>query len=168
MVNFSIPRKMRIPGWGVMGLQLSEFNVFRRRGQVRLSAAIFAGSESNRGVLCWVEGFYPATLAIFWKNPDQGFSTFLEWCVDTVGRRNQSVKGHFRHSGLTIEYSQNYSNKLHRVQNDSDYVWSNNAKFNPLCSGPCIDGTGFTSATETDYDDAPFLFHYVQVLEWVI
>jgi hypothetical protein len=40
----------------------------------------------------------------------------------------------------------------------------NNAKFNPLYSGPCIDGTGFTSATETDYDDAPFLFHYVQVL----
>jgi len=37
------------------------------------------------------------------KNPDQGFNTFLEWCVDTVGRRKQSAEGHFRNSGLTIE-----------------------------------------------------------------
>jgi hypothetical protein len=36
-------------------------------------------------------------------NPDQGFDTFLEWCVDTVGRRKQSAEGHFRNSGLTIE-----------------------------------------------------------------
>ncbi|KAF4262843.1 hypothetical protein CNMCM8812_004371 [Aspergillus fumigatus] len=36
-------------------------------------------------------------------NPEQGFDTFLEWCVDTVGRREQSAEGHFRNSGLTIE-----------------------------------------------------------------
>lgn len=28
-------------------------------------------------------------------NPDQGFGTFLEWCVDTVGRRKQSTKDIF-------------------------------------------------------------------------
>lgn len=39
----------------------------------------------------------------FEENPDQGFSTFLEWCVDTVGRRKQSAEGHFRNSGITIE-----------------------------------------------------------------
>jgi len=28
---------------------------------------------------------------------------FLEWCVDVVGTREDSTKGHFRHAGLTIE-----------------------------------------------------------------
>lgn len=37
------------------------------------------------------------------NNPDQGFDTFLEWCLDTVGRRKQSAEGHFRNRGLTIE-----------------------------------------------------------------
>jgi transposase len=37
------------------------------------------------------------------ENPDQGFDTYLEWCVDVVGARGQSAKGHFRHAGLTIE-----------------------------------------------------------------
>jgi transposase len=37
-------------------------------------------------------------------NPGQGFSTFLEWCVDAAGAREQSARGHFQHAGLTIEY----------------------------------------------------------------
>jgi len=37
------------------------------------------------------------------ENPRQGFDTFLEWCVDVVGAREDSAKGHFRHAGLTIE-----------------------------------------------------------------
>lgn len=36
-------------------------------------------------------------------NPSQGFDNFLEWCIDTVGRRKQSTEGHFRNSGLVIE-----------------------------------------------------------------
>lgn len=36
-------------------------------------------------------------------NPDQGFDTILEWCVDTVGRRKQSAEGSFGKSGLIIE-----------------------------------------------------------------
>jgi transposase len=28
---------------------------------------------------------------------------FLEWCINVVGAREQSAKGHFRHTGLTIE-----------------------------------------------------------------
>jgi hypothetical protein len=36
-------------------------------------------------------------------NPEQGFDIFLEWCLDTVGRRKQSAEGHFRNCGLTIE-----------------------------------------------------------------
>lgn len=36
-------------------------------------------------------------------NPSQGFDTFLEWCVDTVGAREGSARGHFQNAGLTIE-----------------------------------------------------------------
>lgn len=38
------------------------------------------------------------------ENPAQDFATFLEWCVDTVVGRRQNAEGHFRNSGLTIEY----------------------------------------------------------------
>ena len=37
------------------------------------------------------------------ENPEQGFDAFLEWCIDVVGGRERSAKGHFRHAGLTIE-----------------------------------------------------------------
>lgn len=31
-------------------------------------------------------------------------SGFLTWCLSIVGERAQSAKGHFRHSGITVEY----------------------------------------------------------------
>jgi hypothetical protein len=34
------------------------------------------------------------------ENPEQGFDTFLEWCIDIVGRKKCSARGH---AGLTIE-----------------------------------------------------------------
>jgi transposase len=37
------------------------------------------------------------------ENPEQGFDTFLEWCIEVVGERERSAKGHFRHAGLTVE-----------------------------------------------------------------
>jgi transposase len=37
------------------------------------------------------------------ENPDQGFDNFLEWCVDVVGARGKSAKGHFRHAGLVVQ-----------------------------------------------------------------
>lgn len=36
-------------------------------------------------------------------DPGQGFDMFLEWCVDVVGGKECSAKGHFRHAGLTID-----------------------------------------------------------------
>jgi transposase len=43
----------------------------------------------------------------YWKvyeeNPEQGFAVFLQWCVDVVGGKEESARGHFRHAGLTIE-----------------------------------------------------------------
>jgi transposase len=37
------------------------------------------------------------------ENPAQGFDTFLSWCVDVVGGRENSARGHFRHAGWIIE-----------------------------------------------------------------
>lgn len=36
-------------------------------------------------------------------DPDQGFDSFLEWCVGKVGVKEQSARGHFRNAGLGIE-----------------------------------------------------------------
>ncbi|KAJ5146627.1 uncharacterized protein N7515_001191 [Penicillium bovifimosum] len=41
-------------------------------------------------------GYYEA-------DPDQGFDAFLTWCIDIVGAKEESAKGHFRHAGLKIE-----------------------------------------------------------------
>ncbi|KAF4209653.1 hypothetical protein CNMCM5878_005039 [Aspergillus fumigatiaffinis] len=40
---------------------------------------------------------------VYEDNPDQGFDSFLEWCIETVGARKQSAKGHFQNAGLSIE-----------------------------------------------------------------
>jgi transposase len=37
------------------------------------------------------------------ENPEQGFDKFLEWCINVVGGKKHSAKGHFRHAGLIIE-----------------------------------------------------------------
>ena len=37
------------------------------------------------------------------ENPQQGFDKFLEWCIDVVGGKKNSARGHFRHAGLNIE-----------------------------------------------------------------
>lgn len=31
------------------------------------------------------------------ENPEQGFQAFLEWCVDVVGNKEETARGHFRH-----------------------------------------------------------------------
>lgn len=36
----------------------------------------------------------------FEQDPEQGFDTFLEWCIRMVGAREESARGHFRHAGL--------------------------------------------------------------------
>lgn len=39
----------------------------------------------------------------FARNPGQGFHSFLRKCVQTVGEREKSAEGHFRHAGITME-----------------------------------------------------------------
>jgi transposase len=57
-----------------------------------------------------IEEFFAELKAFIKKNwhafedaPEQGFDTFLEWCVDVVGGKRESARGHFRHSGITID-----------------------------------------------------------------
>lgn len=38
----------------------------------------------------------------FEKNGEDGFQTFLEECIRTVGRDAESARGHFRHAGVTV------------------------------------------------------------------
>ena len=40
---------------------------------------------------------------IYETDPEQGFATFLEWCIDVVGGNERNARGHFRHAGLNIE-----------------------------------------------------------------
>jgi hypothetical protein len=37
------------------------------------------------------------------QSSHEGFESFLEWCVQVVGERESSAKGHFMHSGVTVE-----------------------------------------------------------------
>ena len=37
------------------------------------------------------------------QSPDQGFASFLEWCIEAVGSREESATGHFRHAGVVVE-----------------------------------------------------------------
>jgi transposase len=37
------------------------------------------------------------------EDPTQGFAPFLEWCINQVGTREESARGHFRHAGLIID-----------------------------------------------------------------
>lgn len=51
---------------------------------------------SHHAVLC----NFNALHAIY--NPAQGFDAFLEWCVEVVGAKEDRARGHFQHTGLTI------------------------------------------------------------------
>jgi hypothetical protein len=50
-----------------------------------------------------LKAFIKRSWSIYEEDPAQGFNVFLEWCVDQVGSKEQSARGHFRHSGWTID-----------------------------------------------------------------
>lgn len=39
----------------------------------------------------------------FEEAPGQGSNEFLRWCIDDVGERQDSARGHFRHASITVE-----------------------------------------------------------------
>jgi transposase/DNA-binding CsgD family transcriptional regulator len=50
-----------------------------------------------------LKGFIKRNWQHHMEHSDEGFDSFLEWCIDIVGAREQSAKGHFRHAGLVID-----------------------------------------------------------------
>ena len=50
-----------------------------------------------------LKAFIKRNWHVYEADPSQGFDNFLEWCIDMVGRKEKSAKGHFRHAGLTVE-----------------------------------------------------------------
>lgn len=78
--------------------------MFTGRGQASISTSLLTRSELVEELFAEVKAFIQRHWKSYEDNPDQGFDTFLEWCIDTVGRRKESAEEHFRNSGLTIEY----------------------------------------------------------------
>lgn len=50
-----------------------------------------------------LKAFIKRSWSIYEEDAAQGFNVFLEWCVEQVGNKEQSARGHFRHSGWTID-----------------------------------------------------------------
>jgi hypothetical protein len=50
-----------------------------------------------------LKAFIKRYWSIYEESPEQGFDTFLEWCIDVVGGNKSSARGHFRHAGLKVE-----------------------------------------------------------------
>jgi transposase len=50
-----------------------------------------------------LKAFIKRNWQVYEVNPSQGFDHFLNWCIDVVGKREQSAQGHFRHAGLRME-----------------------------------------------------------------
>ena len=50
-----------------------------------------------------LKAFIKKEWRVFEANPQRDFVAFLEWCIDVVGQRERSARGHFRHSGVAIE-----------------------------------------------------------------
>jgi transposase len=50
-----------------------------------------------------LKAFIKKSWHAFEDAPEQGFDMFLEWCVDVVGGKQDSARGHFRHAGITVE-----------------------------------------------------------------
>lgn len=49
-----------------------------------------------------LKAFIRRKWTVYKEDPEQDFGVFLERCVDTVGARKRSARGHFRHAGVAI------------------------------------------------------------------
>ena len=50
-----------------------------------------------------LKAFVKRSWHIYEENPEQGFDSFLEWCIDVAGGNKRSARGHFRHAALKVE-----------------------------------------------------------------
>lgn len=47
-----------------------------------------------------LKSFIKRSWGFYEGKPDQGSDVFLEWCINTVGAKKESARGHFRHAGM--------------------------------------------------------------------
>jgi transposase len=50
-----------------------------------------------------LKAFIKRSFQLYLDNPGRDFHSFLRFCVDVVGAREQSARGHFRHARVTID-----------------------------------------------------------------
>jgi transposase len=50
-----------------------------------------------------LKAFIKRSWSTYEDDPAQEFNVFLEWCVDQVGSKEHSARGHFRHPEWTID-----------------------------------------------------------------
>lgn len=50
-----------------------------------------------------LKSFIRHNWSYYTEDPDQGFGSCLDWCINQVGARENSARGHFRHAGQSIE-----------------------------------------------------------------
>lgn len=50
-----------------------------------------------------LKAFIKRNWTLYEDNTEQGFAAFLKGCIDVVGLKEESAKGHFRNAGLTID-----------------------------------------------------------------
>lgn len=50
-----------------------------------------------------LKGFIKRNWSVFTHDPERDFHSFLTWCVNTVGSKQPSAEGHFRHAGMPVE-----------------------------------------------------------------
>jgi transposase len=50
-----------------------------------------------------LKAFIKRSFQLFLDSPGRDFHSFLRFCVDVIGAREQSARGHFRHAGVTID-----------------------------------------------------------------
>lgn len=82
----------------LMGSELQAFAFFKKKPQfLEGPASVFINITSADA------GHLYATTHIFIYKYHERIIIDLDWCVDIVGARGQSAKGHFRHAELTIE-----------------------------------------------------------------
>lgn len=75
----------------------------RCAGEVGLFAALFTDLNPIEEFFAELKNFIKRYWNYFGKGTDQGFDVFLEWCIDIVGAREDSARGHYQHAGLSVE-----------------------------------------------------------------
>jgi transposase len=50
-----------------------------------------------------LKGFIRRNWSYYVDDPNREFGSFLERCINQVGAREDSARGHFRHAGLTVD-----------------------------------------------------------------